>query len=106
MHITGGPAEGSQKCTLRRKAESKGGRDGICWTTWWMLVFFKDHTHACTHTHTQPSHLTAFTFYHSGHSQHSVSDQGHSRLLQKVCREGEGGLVEVSKDENEWLSAY
>ena len=71
-----------------------------------MLVFFKDHTHACTHTHTQPSHLTAFTFYHSGHSQHSVSDQGHSRLLQKVCREGEGGLVEVSKDENEWLSAH
>ena len=59
---------------------------------------FKDHTHACTHTHTQPSHLTAFTFYHSGHSQHSVSDQGHSRLLQKVCREGEGGLVEVDKE--------
>ena len=46
VHVTrarGSPAEGSQKCNCR-KADSKGGRDGICWTTWWMLGFLKDHT--------------------------------------------------------------
>ena len=38
-----------------------------------------------------------------------MAEQGH-RLLQKACREGNGGLVEVGKEwckyESEWLRAH
>ena len=68
-----------------------------CWVT-------SRTTHVCTHEHTpdepEPPATRSERVTHclhsiSGHSQWQSKVTG---LLQKVCKEGEGGLVEVGKE--------
>ena len=71
-----------------------------------MLGYLKDHTRVHTRTHTGRTGATSDERTRSErvtHCLHSIS--GHSQwqsnvtgLLQKMCREGEGGLVEVGKE--------